>query len=339
MIYAKNEDNNNIDWWFIYKTPEHTGSHENGGYQYLYYDEPTAKLGLSTHRLNEQSGALFHTLDMVFNSNDPDQGYIVYNDERTDGGANEGTKGHTKGVLAFNKKTNEAMILLHSTPRFPAKGECTLPDQEKIYGQTYLCVTLESYEVISSMAAMMLRQQNPQVLVDDSYLPDSIDANEPLAQLYHQENIDESHHPEHIQFLSKEGKSFRMIAKSKKWGEDFWIDLISPELGVDLNVESWRRGAVTESEDDKVSKEEVEDVMQMSLAKLGLPAYAWKYTKDHSKWGVVSDVDVSKGAWVCVADINRMKSQEKRGGGAICFIDERLRNDLNSTELKIQIEP
>lgn len=339
MIYAKNEDNKNIDWWFIYKTPEHTGSHDNEGYQYLYYDEQKAKLSLSEHSLDQKSGALFHSLDMVFNSNDPDQGYIVYNDERTDGGADQGTKGHTKGVLTFNKKTNEAMILLHSTPRFPAKGECTLPDEEKIYGQTYLCVTLESYDVISEMAAMMLQQQNPQVLVDNSYLPDSIGADEALSQLYHQQNIKESDTPGHISFLSKEGKEFRMIAKSKKWGKDFWIDLVSPELGVDLNVESWRRGAVTESEDDTVSKEEVEDVMQMDLSGLGLPAYAWKYTKDHSKWGVVADADLSKGAWVCVADINRMKSQEKRGGGVICFIDENLRNALNSTEAKLQIEP
>lgn len=339
MIYAKNEDNKNIDWWFIYKTPEGTGSHDNKGYQYLYYDDSTEKLALSAHSLDQESGALFHTLDSVFNSNDPDQGYIVYNDERTDGGQNQGTKGHTKGVLSFNKKTNEAMILLHSTPRFPARGECTLPEEERLYGQTYLCISLEGYDAISNMAAMMLRHQNPQVLLVDSYLPDSIGSDEALYHLYHQENIVESHTPEHLIFHSKGGKEFRMIAKSKKWGEDFWIDLVSPELAVDINVESWRRGAVTESEDDKISKEEVEDVMAMSLAHLELPTYAWKYTKDHSKWGVVADVDLAKGAWVCVADINRMKSQEKRGGGAICFIDENLRNALNATEAKLQIEP
>lgn len=339
MIYAKDENNKNIDWWFIYKTPEGTGSPENKGYHYLYYDDSTAQLALSPNTLDEKSGALFHTLDSVFNSGDPDQGYIVYNDERTDGGQNAGTKGHTKGVLTFNKKTNEAMILLHSTPRFPAKGACTLPEEERLYGQTYLCVSLKDYDTISNMAAMMLRQQNPQVLMDDSYLPDSIGANEALYQLYHQENIKESHTPEHLTFYSKGDKEFRMIAKSKKWGEDFWIDLVSPELNIDINVESWRRGAVTESEDDKVSKEEVEDVMEMNLAHLGLPNYAWKYTKDHSKWGVVADVDLAKGAWVCIADINRMKSQEKRGGGVICFKDENLRNALNATEAKLQIEP
>ena len=34
-----------------------------------------------------------------------------------------------------------------------------------------------------------------------------------------------------------------------------------------------------------------------------------------------------------VADINRMVSQEKRGGGTICFQDKRLWAALSSTEL------
>jgi len=337
MISAKNESNKNIDWWFIYKTPDNTGPKDNEGYEYLYYDEKSTKLNLSDYTLDKENGALHNTLNEVF-SGSKDQGYIVYNDEKTDSGSNNGSKGHCKGILVFNKSEDSGLLLMHSTPRFPAKGETTLPAKERIYGQTYICITLPDYKTVNDFAAQMLQQQNPQVLIDDSYLPDSIDKSEAISKLYNQTGIAESTTPGTVNFKSKAGKEFKLIAKSKKWGKDFWIDLVSPELEVDLNVESWRRGQVTESTDKGIS-EEVEDVMQIDLAPIGLPKYQWKYTKDHSKWGAVEKKDVAKGAWVCVADINRMKSQEKRGGGSVCFIEENLWRSLNSIEAKLQIEP
>jgi len=43
---------------------------------------------------------------------------------------------------------------------------------------------------------------------------------------------------------------------------------------------------------------------------------AWKETQDHSKWGVETN-----GKFVCFSDINYMRSQEERGGGAMCIND------------------
>ncbi len=58
--------------------------------------------------------------------------------------------------------------------------------------------------------------------------------------------------------------------------------------------------------------------------------YQWHYTKDHSKWAVADKPggESGGGSWVRVADINRQTSQEKRGGGGICFEDEGLRECL-----------
>ncbi len=61
-------------------------------------------------------------------------------------------------------------------------------------------------------------------------------------------------------------------------------------------------------------------------------------TKDHSKWACSEEKDKAIGQWVCVADINRMKSQEKRGGGVICFMEANLWEALNNAEAKIQEE-
>lgn len=74
-----------------------------------------------------------------------------------------------------------------------------------------------------------------------------------------------------------------------------------------------------------------------------LGGYAWSYTKDHAKWAVsepdgergdhaVDDRQGTDADWVCVADMNRMTSQEIRGGGAICFHEPALWRALNDIE-------
>jgi deoxyribonuclease-2 len=82
-----------------------------------------------------------------------------------------------------------------------------------------------------------------------------------------------------------------------------------------------------------------------------LTGYLWSYTRDHAKWGIseevedrgVKTVELHDGTtladeqgtvsdWVVVADMNRMTSQEKRGGGAVCFHEPLLWHGLNEIE-------
>ena len=52
----------------------------------------------------------------------------------------------------------------------------------------------------------------------------------------------------------------------------------------------------------------------------------WKSTQDHSKWAI-SYTDAEEGEalfLVCIGDVNRMLKQEERGGGTVCFRNERL---------------
>lgn len=57
----------------------------------------------------------------------------------------------------------------------------------------------------------------------------------------------------------------------------------------------------------------------------------WKGTQDHSKW--VSGID---DAWVCIGDINRMCSQEARGGGTVCVHNESLWSSFQSAITSIE---
>jgi hypothetical protein len=65
------------------------------------------------------------------------------------------------------------------------------------------------------------------------------------------------------------------------------------------------------------------------LSPLGIP-WTWPETHDHAKWGITVDSD-----WVCVGDINRMVSQEKRGGGTIALQDPTLWAALSKTDLLV----
>lgn len=333
MLQTKNQQGDAVDWWFLYKTPVHTGRQDNKGYDFLYFDPDHGALQLSPVKLDQDNQALSHTLDGIFNAN-ASTGYIVYNDEHVSAASNHSGKGHCKGILAFDKTSDSALLLLHSTPRFPAKGEATLPDDEAIYGQTFICITLPDYQTANQIAKQMLSQQNPQILTESSYLPPNIDTDEPLSCLFHGNSINESVEPSTVHFTSRAGKEFMLIAKSRKWGKDFWLDLVSPALKCDLVVESWRRGAVTPMQ-DKRSDDFDEDVLEVSFKLKPAHSYQWPYTKDHAKWAVSLKTSASSLPWVCIADLNRMVSQEKRGGGSLCFQESRLWSALKDAEAKL----
>ncbi|PKM45247.1 MAG: deoxyribonuclease [Gammaproteobacteria bacterium HGW-Gammaproteobacteria-1] len=333
MIEAKNQQGAPVDWWFIYKTPEHTGSTNNKGFDFLYFDPDSGALALSPVGLDQDQQALDHTLSAIFNA--PDSGgYIVYNDEHVDKEGNNSEKGHCKGILAFDKASDSALLLLHSTPRFPASKEATLPDDEAIYGQTYICISLPDYQTANQIAGQMLCQQNPQVLKGSSRIPSSLGKDEPLSLLFDGSGVNETKQPSTVRFTSKGGKEFLLIAKSRKWGEDFWLDLISPKLQCDLVVETWRRGAVTPLQDNR-SDDYDEDLLNVQFKVEPTLTYEWSYTKDHAKWATALKNGTSSLPWVCVADINRMVSQEKRGGGSLCFQEPKLWEALKNAEEKL----
>ena len=50
----------------------------------------------------------------------------------------------------------------------------------------------------------------------------------------------------------------------------------------------------------------------------------WTEGDDHAKWAVMLDGSSN----LCVGDINRMTTQRKRGGGAVCFSNAGLSNVL-----------
>ncbi|HUN56123.1 MAG TPA: deoxyribonuclease II family protein [Smithella sp.] len=331
-ISALNEKGQSVDYWFIYKVPKLTDTKDNkgkntaSGYEYLYYDPVVGKAAKSDNNLRQDKGALHFTLDSVFKNPGATTGWILYNDEKpadAGGGKDNGELGHTKGVLAFDTQTDTAYWLLHSWPKYADPDSETMPTP--MFGQTFLCLSLD-VATVRQIAVQMATYQQPQIYLP--HIPASISKNDPLYDLSLPLSQTVPGGTNIINGKTKGGLSFKVIAKNREWGRDFWNDLVGPTLGDDMDVDTWIRGPVAPNIDsDGIHK--TFDIKFVDLRKF--VGWAWPETKDHAKWGITRN-DGAKSPWVCVGDINRMVSQEKRGGGTIAFQDKALWQVLKTSD-------
>lgn len=329
-ISPLDESGKPVDWWFIYKVPKLTkaaGVDSATGYEYIYFDPKIGKVTKSPNLLTSGKGALDLTLNNVFNKPDATTGWILYNDEmpasakRTD----VNSFGHTKGVIVFDTATKSAFWLLHSWPKYADPGAKGMPTPD--YGQTFLCVALDM-ATASKIAAQMANHQEPQVFLPR--VPSSLSKTDPLYLLTQTLNPNAAGDSNVIEVKTRGGLDFKVIAKNRKWGKDFWNDLVGPTIGTDMDDETWIRGKIPPTLDsDGIHK--TFDVKYIDLSPLNINApWAWPETHDHAKWGISTDTD-----WICVGDINRMVSQENRGGGTIAFQCRPLWEALSKTDLLV----
>lgn len=383
-ISALDENCTPVDWWFAYKLPtlplpalsaaqiKMMGKAEQRNYneainksvgkvygtEYLFCDSasPALPSELSTHPDILRSGALFNTIQQLREAAqyDPNVGWFSYNDEHAKRNreqipgspADDWGFGHSKGVLAFDLKTNSAFWLLHSWPCYPSISNLLVDPPSLLFGQSFLCITLENVATADAIARVFHSQSQPQII--DMNLPQTIDPGEypNLVQLAH----DMPHAtvrlpvplgssvPSDTTFRSMGGTEFRLFAKSKDWidpatdkvqaPKDLYSDLIGPALCVNLEVETWQTG---DPDQDSDGIHVTEDIQWIDLSTLGLN-FAWNFLDhDHAKWAVSRDLDKQEETdWVIVADINRVDSQYRRGGVGIAFQNQALAHSLHS---------
>jgi deoxyribonuclease-2 len=326
------------------------------GVEYLYCDavRPALPFSLSPHTNILESGALVNTIQQLRDAavkQDPQVGWFSYNDEfpkykrkPIPGLPADGWDfGHTKGVLAFDLETDTAFWLLHSWPCYPTISYSPVDDPSLLFGQTFLCITLQGILTADEIARVFHEQSQPQII--DKNLPVAIDVGKypNLVQLAKDAPPTPvplgSSTPSDTTFTSKNGTQFRLFAKSKDWkvpstdkvqeSKDLYSDLIGPTLGVNLEVETWLLGG--ESDTDSDTNHTTQDIQWIDLEPLGLN-YAWNFLyHDHAKWAVSMDLDKqAETDWVIVADINRIDTQYKRGGVGIAFQNQVLAHSLHS---------
>lgn len=127
--------------------------------------------------------------------------------------------------------------------------------------------------------------------------------------------------------------TFTSFAKDGRFDKDLYDGLVAPNLRTSLLVETWRRGPGTPLPPSCGTQYEVEDITSINITVFESSSgryrpISFSSRDDHSKWAASSE---SQSYWVCIGDINRMKSQWTRGGGTVCFRSSAARRAYTST--------
>lgn len=148
--------------------------------------------------------------------------------------------------------------------------------------------------------------------------------NKPLKKALHRLNDEDwskNRRFSDTKLTSLGGLTFRSFYKSPKDHVDLYADIVAQKMKTSLLAETWRRsrGTPLDSECD-IKRKHVENVdeVKISFAETDQSG-SFSYLKDHSKWAISKSKKQPDPEIVCIGDINRMKSQYKRGGGTTCF--------------------
>lgn len=318
------ESGNGVDYWIVI-----TGS---GSSYYYYYDENSNVIQFtkSIYLVNQTNkGAIMRTVNQIYSfSSDENIALGMYSDEPPGDSTASSTYAHSKGVLLSD--TTQGFWLTHSKPNWPASRNTSLglnaaiafPDDT--YAQHLMCITINSSMANNIAKGLYIDRTK----IYSSYYTSSIVNTMPSFYSWIQQSAKSSITNSTFTIFTTKGNKFVQFAKSKEWDKDLWDDFVAPYYKVPMNVETWINGAGGRMSSACGTYSILTyDIYQVNNVIMG-DLITWTNTQDHSKWGVSANTGSTKVA--CVGDINRMCSQESRGGGVLCFTDDNAWNIFNN---------
>ncbi|KAK6039603.1 deoxyribonuclease II [Cooperia oncophora] len=219
---------------------------------------------------------------------------FAYNDDSPSGKV-ESYRGHSKGVVVFDDETGFWMI--HSVPNFPSLSSYSYPATGIKFGQTFLCLSLPTRFLGDVGDHLRYLQATPFFY----NLPNQFSERFPvLVNIVKKQSLSKSatHFTRIGQLSTIRGMTLKSFAKHKKFNKDLWFDLVGPELGTNMAVESWLNGGADDLESICTRRISVYDVSEVTL-----PNISFNSSRDHSKWAV-ADTE-GRTSTVCVGDLNR----------------------------------
>jgi deoxyribonuclease-2 len=219
-------------------------------------------------------------------------------------------------VVALDPTSGAGFWLTHSTPKFPASSGSSqfyFPASETIYGQTFMCVELSSVQDLENIGEHLM------------YIKPFLYFSSLTAAQLSGGSGGSSNYPNLLNVLNGQwardagtvthtlsvgGRTFTTLGKNSAWNQALWGELVAPTFKQPLVVQSWIRGYAEGAYCPPAHPYQVVDTENLALDGID-----WTEGSDHAKWAVSSSAGSSL---ACIGDINRMTSQFKRGGGAIC---------------------
>ncbi|KAL4496083.1 hypothetical protein ABPG72_015505 [Tetrahymena utriculariae] len=299
-----------VDWFITLKL--------NNGDDYAYCDSINCdKIQLSGFKINDATNSpILKTLQQIKNPNNDMQGYLLWNDQPPNKLKATATNAHAKGFIGLGQKSG--FLLIHSVPQFPAFTDDNLSEillnidkSQQKFGQHFLC-TSTSLENLEKLACGY-NIDNPKVY--SSFLPSYINQSSyPCLNQMKNNKRNSQIKQMKITYNTLKGETFIKFSKNKDNQVPLYEQIVAQELKTGLLVQSWGRPY------EEASCSGPYQVVSNTRVQIdGAPQF--KDTQDHSKYAISTD---KANPFVCLGDINRMKSQWTRGGGTICISDKNI---------------
>nr|XP_015919986.1 plancitoxin-1 [Parasteatoda tepidariorum] len=319
-LRCKDDRGRNVDWFILYKLPkissEPAGTPLEDGEAYAYItSQDENNWTLSPHKITSHKSMLGRTWQGLKNK-EQTATYLFYNDDSPENFKGSAV-GHLKGFLAFDNRNG--YWLSHSIPRFGRMHSYEYPETAVTNGQHAICITFNvaalkkiSKHLLYAHPNIYLRSLSDVVSLKLDQESRSLFTDKPAfirsGDLTNVEGLN-----------SIGGQSFLSFAKDNQFSGDLYSDIIAPGIKSSLYAETWRRGAGTNLKPACQTDYKIIDIVAINMTANDRGKNKniyFKSTEDHSKWAV----SIERGNnWVCMADMNRMASQQRRGGGALCF--------------------
>jgi len=307
-LSCMDREGNPVSWFTFIKYPENM---TYDGARYAYLDANLGKnykIILGSHA-DDEDEALPNTIAAINGIPEESINLYIYNDEPANTPYNP-DGGHAKGFIAFDNVTQTGIYVMHSLPKFPNVTDSgyiqyKFPKNTFKYGQNGYCLTLDK----ESLGHLV---DNLPVEAPNVYYASGLFK-------YLQPNSEEPH--KIAQFNVENGDTYWYLTKNPTYAGFLYDDIIAPYFQTSLAVESWGRPY----QDSQCSG---------SYASLNIDQIAfntedtWNHYSDHSKWAIT--VGNSGLNLACLCDMNRMTTQQRRGGSCLCSSNPNLYNALSS---------
>ncbi|GIY08234.1 cell-death-related nuclease 7 [Caerostris extrusa] len=233
---------------------------------------------------------------------DSDMAYLFYNDQSPDEDAGTTTSG---------------FWLVHSIPKFGRPDKYKYPKNALLNGQIAFCMTFDTAFLSDICNHLLLCHPNIYSSRLDPKLEEILDESAKTIFTEKPWFVRKAPFTRKSAIKTLNGRHLRLFAKDNQLKVDIYHDIIAPNLNISLLVETWQRGSGTVLDPVCESNYNVMDVQAVEMRmKNRNSTIFFTSTEDHSKWAISLE---RQPRWVCIADLNRMRSQAKRGGSAICF--------------------
>lgn len=306
-------DGHKVDWYVVFLFPRAVDPDEE--INFGYYDSSMSKI--KYYRYSEDIFPPTKITQMIIDD-ESSINYFFWNDDMTVVDDPEKRpaprdRAHAKGTLAID--SSNAVFLLHSLPRFPARTDSNkvltiLPSNAGYYAQHFLCVSTSARtgNEIARLLNYINVSNNKSVKEDQVNIPANVWIERLIENKY-----DYTYPLEEINTIkSLDGKEFTIISKSHLNKIVPYLTTLREIFKDDFYIRTWVRPYLYPKQCDDYQLLNVIDVNFDDK-------YQFSNKLEHSKWAVSKKKNIC-----CFADLNYVESQKNRGGNIVCFEDESL---------------